>query len=117
MYVSNIVLNVNMFLVVISIACPFSFELISENFGYQANADYYLVPIDLSNLFLKAICLKILIPQDDLQCTFFLSNVVLNVNMFLVVTSITTLFSFELISENVSNILGIKRIQTITWYL
>ena len=45
------------------------------------------------------------------------SNVVLNVNMFLVVISIATPFSFELISENVSKILGIKRIQTITWYI
>ena len=47
----------------------------------------------------------------------YLSNVVLNVNKFLVVISIARPFSFELISENVSNILGIKRIQTITWYL
>ena len=45
----------------------------------------------------------------------YVSNVVLNVNMFLVVISIATLFSFELISEKVSKILGIKRIQTITW--
>ena len=114
MYVSNVVLNVNMFLFVMSIATPFSFELISENiskiFGYQANSDYYLVPTDMSNLLFKAICLKILIPR-------YVSNVILNVNMFLFVISIATPFSFELISENVSKILGIKRIQSITLYL
>ena len=49
--------------------------------------------------------------------TMYVSNVVLNVNMFLAVISIATPFSLELISENVSKILGIKRIQTITWYL
>ena len=47
----------------------------------------------------------------------YVSNVVLNVNMFLVIMLIATPFSFELISENVSKSLGIKRIQTITWYL
>ena len=47
----------------------------------------------------------------------YVSNVVLNVNLFLVVISIVTPFSFELISENVSKILGIKQIHTITWYL
>ena len=36
------------------------------------------------------------------------SNVVLNVNMFLVIRSIKPPFGFELISENVSKILGIK---------
>ena len=41
-----------------------------QNFGYQANSDYYLVPKDTSNLILKAICLKILIPRDDLQDTY-----------------------------------------------
>ena len=46
-----------------------------------------------------------------------MSNVVLNVNMLLFIISIATPFSFELISENVKKILGIKRIQTITWYL
>ena len=51
------------------------------------------------------------------RLTRYVSNVVLNVNMFLFVISIATPFSFELISENVSKILGIKRIQTITWYL
>ena len=40
--------------------------------------------------------------------TRYVSNVVLNVNMFLVVISIASPFSFELISENVSKILGIK---------
>ena len=49
--------------------------------------------------------------------TMYVSNVVLNVNMFLVVISIATPFTFDIISENVSKILGIKRIQTITWYL
>ena len=49
--------------------------------------------------------------------TMYASNVILNVNMFLVGISIATPFSFELISENVSKILGINRIQTITWYL
>ena len=49
--------------------------------------------------------------------TMYAWNVVLNVNMFTVVISVATPFSFELISENVSIILGIKRIQTITWYL
>ena len=49
--------------------------------------------------------------------TMYVSNVVLNVNMFLAVISIATPFSLELISENVSKILGIKRIQTITWYI
>ena len=49
--------------------------------------------------------------------TMYVSNVVLNVDMFLVVVSIATPFSFELISENVRQILGIKQIQTITWYL
>ena len=73
MYVSNVVPNVNMFLFVISIATPFSFELISENvskiLGIKQISDYYLVPIDMSNLLFKAICLKTLIPRDDLQCT------------------------------------------------
>ena len=31
------------------------------------NSDYYLVPIDMSNLLFDAICLKIPIPGDDLQ--------------------------------------------------
>ena len=34
---------------------------------------------------------------------------------YLVIRSIKPPFGFELISENVSKILGIKRIQTITW--
>ena len=42
-------------------------------------------------------------------------NVVLNVNMFLIIRSIKSPFGFDLISKNVSTILGIKRIQTITW--
>ena len=62
-----------MFLVIRSIKPPFGFELISEkckqNFGYQANSDDYLVPIYMSNLLFKAICLKIPIPRDDLQYT------------------------------------------------
>ena len=70
-YVSNVVLNVKIFLFVISIATPFSFEIISENvskiLGIQGNSDYYLLPTDMSNLLFKAISLKILIPQDDLQ--------------------------------------------------
>ena len=73
MYASNVVLNVNMFLVDISIATPFSFELISENvskiLGIKWIQTIYLVPIDMSNLLFKAICLKILIPGDDLQDT------------------------------------------------
>ena len=40
----------------------------------------------------------------------YVSNVVLNVNMLLAVISIATPFSFELISENASKILGIKQI-------
>ena len=47
----------------------------------------------------------------------YVSNVALNVNMFLVVISIAPPFSFELISENLSKRLGIKQIATITWYL
>ena len=45
----------------------------------------------------------------------YVSNVVLNVNMFFVVISIATPFTFDIISENINKILGIKRIQTITW--
>ena len=47
----------------------------------------------------------------------YVSNVVLNVNMFLVVISIARIFSFELISKDVKQIQGIKQMQTITWYL
>ena len=43
-----------------------------------------------------------------------MSNVVLNVNMFLVIRLIKPHFGFELISENVSTIQAIKQIQTIT---
>ena len=60
-----------MFLVIRSIKPPFGIELISENvskiLGIQENSDYYLVPIDMSNLLFEAIRLKILIPGDDLQ--------------------------------------------------
>ena len=45
------------------------------------------------------------------------SNVVLNVNMFLVIRSIKPTFGFELISENMSKLLDIEQIETITWYL
>ena len=44
----------------------------------------------------------------------YVLNVVLNVNMSLVVISIARPFSFELISENVRQISGIKQMQTIT---
>ena len=44
-------------------------------------------------------------------------NAVLNLDMFLVIRSIKLPFGVDLISEHVSKILGIKRIQTITWYL
>ena len=87
------------------------------------DSDYYLAPIDMSNLLFKVICLKTLIPNllfkanSTGRFTRYVSNVVLNVNMFHVIISIATPFSFDLISENVSKILGIKRIQTITWYL
>ena len=73
MYAWNVVLNVNMFLVVISIATPFSFELILENVSKSLGIKrihtitWYL---QICQIFLfEAICLKILIPRDDLQCT------------------------------------------------
>ena len=47
----------------------------------------------------------------------YVSNVVLNVNMFLVVISIARPFSIELISENVRQILGMKQMKTIAWYI
>ena len=87
------------------------------------DSDYYLAPIDMSNLLFKVICLKTLIPNLLFKAnsmgrfTRYVSNVVLNVNMFLVDISIVTPFWFELISENVSESLGIKQIQTITWHL
>ena len=67
------------------------------------NSDYYLVPIDMSNLLFKGS----LFENTDSKGRFtrYVSNVVLNVNMFLFVRSIATPFSFELISENVSKIL------------
>ena len=33
------------------------------------HSDYYLVPVDMPDLFSEAICLKTLIPWDDLQDT------------------------------------------------
>ena len=72
-YVSNVVMNVNIFLFVTSIATPFSFDLILENvskiLGIQGNSDNYFLPTDMSNLLFKAICLKIVIPLSDLQGT------------------------------------------------
>ena len=62
----------NMFLVIRSIATlnfGVNLKKCKQNFGYQANSDIYLVPIDMSNLLFKAIRLKIPIPGDDLQYT------------------------------------------------
>ena len=72
-YVSNVVMNVNIFLFIISITTPFSFDLILENvskiLGIQGNSDNYFLPTDMSNLLFQAICLKIVIPLDNFQDT------------------------------------------------
>ena len=82
---------------------------------YQANSDYYFALTDMPNLFFKAN----LFENTDSMGRFimYVSNVVLNVNMFLAIRSIKRPFGFELISENVKKNLGMERIQTITLYL
>ena len=71
-YVSNVVLNVNTFLVIRSIKPPFGFELILENASKILNIKRIQtitwVPIDMSNSLFEAIRLKIPIPGDDCHC-------------------------------------------------
>ena len=63
-----------MFLVIRSIKPPFGVELISENVTKilgikRIHTITWYLGIDMLNLLFKAICLKILIPRDDLQDT------------------------------------------------
>ena len=110
-----------MFLVVISIATPFGFELISENVSKILGIkQIQLIKLLLGTYsYVKFTFQSSLLESTDSTGRFtrYVSNVVLNVNMFLVVISIMTPFGFELISENVRKILGMKQIPTIPWYL